>query len=123
MCDLLWSDPDDRNGWGMSQRGVAYTFGEDISKQFNHTNSLKMIVRAHQLMMEVLIFIFRVTQALIARIYQLYFQLQTTVTDVAIKQQSWMWIKTSNKHILLTIQLRAKIVRSKRKEFPIIFCD
>jgi len=56
MCDLLWSDPDDRNGWGISQRGVAYTFGEDMSQQFNHTNNLKMIARAHQLMMEVFIF-------------------------------------------------------------------
>ena len=32
MCDLLWSDPDEKNGWGISQRGAGYTFGEDISK-------------------------------------------------------------------------------------------
>jgi len=52
MCDLLWSDPDDRSGWGISPRGAGYTFGQDISEQFNHNNNLKMIARAHQLVME-----------------------------------------------------------------------
>ncbi|KAG6520825.1 hypothetical protein ZIOFF_017886 [Zingiber officinale] len=52
MCDLLWSDPDDRCGWGISPRGAGYTFGQDISEQFNHTNNLKLIARAHQLVME-----------------------------------------------------------------------
>ena len=28
MCDLLWSDPDDRGGWGISPRGAGYTFGQ-----------------------------------------------------------------------------------------------
>ena len=31
MCDLLWSDPDDRSGWGMNSRGAGYTFGQDIA--------------------------------------------------------------------------------------------
>jgi serine/threonine-protein phosphatase 2A catalytic subunit len=53
MCDLLWSDPDDRQGWGISPRGAGYTFGPDISEQFNHTNGLKLVARAHQLVMEV----------------------------------------------------------------------
>jgi len=52
MCDLLWSDPDDRSGWGISPRGAGYTFGQDISEQFNHANGLKLIARAHQLVME-----------------------------------------------------------------------
>lgn len=52
MCDLLWSDPDDRCGWGISPRGVGYTFGQDIVAQFNHTNDLTLISRAHQLAME-----------------------------------------------------------------------
>lgn len=30
MCDLLWSDPDDRCGWGISPRGAGYTFGQVI---------------------------------------------------------------------------------------------
>ncbi|KAG6405656.1 hypothetical protein SASPL_133248 [Salvia splendens] len=52
MCDLLWSDPDDRCGWGISPRGAGYTFGQDIAAQFNHTNGLTLISRAHQLVME-----------------------------------------------------------------------
>ena len=53
MCDLLWSDPDDRGGWGISPRGAGYTFGQDISETFNHSNGLTLIARAHQLVMEV----------------------------------------------------------------------
>lgn len=53
MCDLLWSDPDDRGGWGISPRGAGYTFGQDISETFNHSNSLTLVARAHQLVMEV----------------------------------------------------------------------
>jgi serine/threonine-protein phosphatase 2A catalytic subunit len=52
MCDLLWSDPDDRGGWGISPRGAGFTFGQDISEQFNHTNNLSLTARAHQLVME-----------------------------------------------------------------------
>ena len=55
MCDLLWSDPDDRGGWGISPRGAGYTFGQDISETFNHSNGLTLIARAHQLVMEVVI--------------------------------------------------------------------
>ncbi|XP_071686859.1 serine/threonine-protein phosphatase PP2A-4 catalytic subunit-like [Rutidosis leptorrhynchoides] len=52
MCNLLWSDPDDCCGWGISPRGAGYTFGQDISEEFNHTNSFKLIPRDHQLVME-----------------------------------------------------------------------
>ncbi|KAG0306324.1 hypothetical protein BGZ98_002618 [Dissophora globulifera] len=52
MCDLLWSDPDDRCGWGISPRGAGYTFGQDVSETFNHNNGLTLIARAHQLVME-----------------------------------------------------------------------
>ena len=52
MCDLLWSDPDDRCGWGISFRGAGYTFGQDITEQFLHTNNLNLISRAHQLAMD-----------------------------------------------------------------------
>jgi len=33
MCDLLWSDPEDKPGWGISPRGAGYIFGMDISKE------------------------------------------------------------------------------------------
>ena len=91
MCDLLWSDPDERCGWGISPRGAgyasmgvgvtslrasyiillenflfyyefmylylhlytcSYTFGQDISEQFNHNNGVTLVARAHQLVME-----------------------------------------------------------------------
>ncbi|KAI5296620.1 hypothetical protein KEM52_005571 [Ascosphaera acerosa] len=52
MCDLLWSDPDDIENWSMSPRGAGYLFGGSIVKQFCHINSLSMIARAHQLVME-----------------------------------------------------------------------
>ena len=52
MCDLLWSDPDDRRGWNASPRGAGYNFGPDISAKFNDTNGLTLIARAHQLVME-----------------------------------------------------------------------
>jgi len=52
ICDLMWSDPDDRSGWGISPRGAGYTFGQDISEQWNQTNGLTLILRAHQLVME-----------------------------------------------------------------------
>ncbi|GKT62059.1 serine/threonine-protein phosphatase PP-X isozyme 1-like [Colletotrichum tofieldiae] len=52
MCDLLWSDPDDIDGWGLSPRGAGFLFGADIVRDFNHKNDLSLIARAHQLVME-----------------------------------------------------------------------
>ncbi|KZF23314.1 putative serine/threonine protein phosphatase [Xylona heveae TC161] len=52
MCDLLWSDPDEIEGWGLSPRGAGFLFGADIVKLFNHRNNLSLIARAHQLVME-----------------------------------------------------------------------
>lgn len=52
MCDIMWSDPDDLEGWNASARGAGYIFGEDVVKQFNHHNGLELICRAHQLVME-----------------------------------------------------------------------
>lgn len=52
MCDLLWSDPEDIVGWGLSPRGAGYLFGDNIVKQFNHNNHIDIIARAHQLVME-----------------------------------------------------------------------
>jgi serine/threonine-protein phosphatase 4 catalytic subunit len=52
MCDLLWSDPEEINGWGLSPRGAGYLFGGNIVDRFLHENDLTLIARAHQLVME-----------------------------------------------------------------------
>jgi len=102
MCDLLWSDPDDRCGWGISPRGAGYTFGQDISEAFNHNNGLTLVARAHQLVMEGynwsqdrnVVTIFS-GMARVVRLYGLiivanfYPQHPTTATVVVTKQRSW----------------------------------
>lgn len=52
MCDLLWSDPEDIDGWAISQRGAGFMFGANIVEQFSHTNDISLIARAHQLVMD-----------------------------------------------------------------------
>lgn len=52
MCDLLWSDPDDADGWSLSPRGAGFLFGHDVANQFTHINNIDLIARAHQLVME-----------------------------------------------------------------------
>ena len=58
MRDLVFALRDlkivnDLVGWGVSYRGAGYTFGPDVSQQFVHKNKLKLIARAHQLVMDV----------------------------------------------------------------------
>ena len=48
MADLLWSDPDAREGYWNSPRGCGYIFGPDMTETFNHVNGLSLISRAHQ---------------------------------------------------------------------------
>lgn len=52
MCDLLWSDPEEIEGWGLSPRGAGYLFGGNVVTTFNHANKIETICRAHQLVME-----------------------------------------------------------------------
>jgi len=42
----------DTQGWGVSPRGAGYLFGSDVVQQFNTANSVDLICRAHQLVME-----------------------------------------------------------------------
>lgn len=46
-----------------------------------------------------------------------------TVTDVVIKLQSWMLMKIYVKIIYNMIQHPVKVIKSKRKEYQIIFYD
>lgn len=52
MCDLMWSDPEEIQGWGLSPRGAGYLFGGDVVASFSHINHLSLVARAHQLVME-----------------------------------------------------------------------
>jgi serine/threonine-protein phosphatase 4 catalytic subunit len=52
FCDLLWSDPDDIEGYKPSPRGAGVLFGGNVVKEFIQVNQLTFICRAHQLMME-----------------------------------------------------------------------
>ncbi|XP_019866831.2 serine/threonine-protein phosphatase alpha-3 isoform [Aethina tumida] len=57
LCDLLWSDPErnikkledkDVLGWGVNERGVSFTFNEDVVIKFLNRHDLSLICRAHQ---------------------------------------------------------------------------
>ena len=52
MCDLLWSDPEDTDGWSVSPRGAGYLFGADVVRRWCEINDVSLIARAHQLVME-----------------------------------------------------------------------
>jgi diadenosine tetraphosphatase ApaH/serine/threonine PP2A family protein phosphatase len=49
LCDLLWSDPDkDTKLWDDSDRGVSFTFGEEVVTHFLQQHDFDLICRAHQ---------------------------------------------------------------------------
>jgi|UniRef100_A0A6S8W7K8 serine/threonine-protein phosphatase PP1 catalytic subunit len=49
LCDLLWSDPDSScENYQNNDRGVSFTFGQKIVKEFLEKHDLDLIVRAHQ---------------------------------------------------------------------------
>jgi len=49
LSDLLWSDPQDEYGVGMSPRNVGILFGPDVTQRFLQANNLDLIVRSHEL--------------------------------------------------------------------------
>lgn len=54
VCDLLWSDPKrgQRQAWEPNERGVSFTFSEDVVKDFLEKFDLDLICRAHQVVDE-----------------------------------------------------------------------
>ena len=49
LCDLLWADPDKKvEGWGESDRGVSFVFGQEVLTNFLKKHDLDLICRAHQ---------------------------------------------------------------------------
>jgi diadenosine tetraphosphatase ApaH/serine/threonine PP2A family protein phosphatase len=49
FCDLMWSDPEEIETWGLSPRGAGWLFGNKVTTEFNHINGIDLIARAHQL--------------------------------------------------------------------------
>ena len=53
LCDLLWSDPNpDIKGWGENERGISYTFGQDVVEKFLKDFNIDLVCRAHQVVEE-----------------------------------------------------------------------
>jgi len=49
LCDLLWSDPERGvEEYGDNDRGVSFTFGENVVRKFNSKHDIDLICRAHQ---------------------------------------------------------------------------
>jgi hypothetical protein len=59
IADIVWSDPDpDIEGWKANQRGAGLRFGRKPVEEFCRNNGLELIVRAHQMVMEGIVFHF-----------------------------------------------------------------
>ncbi|KAJ5070532.1 serine/threonine-protein phosphatase [Anaeramoeba ignava] len=52
FCDLVWSDPEDIEGWAESPRGAGWLFGHNVTLEFSRINDLELICRAHQIVQE-----------------------------------------------------------------------
>lgn len=50
--NMMWSDPMTESGFMKNPRGAGCLFGEDVANAFLAFNSLSIIVRSHQLVME-----------------------------------------------------------------------
>ena len=48
LCDMVWSDPSQCNGWTGNDRGVSYCWGEDVVEAFLDSQDLDLVVRSHQ---------------------------------------------------------------------------
>ena len=53
LCDILWSDPNPEiKGWGDNERGISYTFGQDVVESFLKKFNIDLVCRAHQVVEE-----------------------------------------------------------------------
>lgn len=49
MSEMLWSDPQESNGWGPSKRGIGVAFGPDVTHRFLENNGMDLVVRSHEM--------------------------------------------------------------------------
>jgi len=49
MAEMLWSDPQEANGWGPSKRGIGVAFGPDVTHRFLDNNGLDLVIRSHEM--------------------------------------------------------------------------
>ena len=48
LCDILWSDPlDTEEQWEENDRGVSFTFNQDVLKSFCEKHDIDLIARGH----------------------------------------------------------------------------
>lgn len=56
LCDLLWADPErffrKTNDWYPNDRGISFTFSQNVVSSFLQKNNMDLIVRAHQVVEE-----------------------------------------------------------------------
>eukprot|EP00090_Calanus_glacialis_P040312 TRINITY_DN70263_c0_g1_i1.p1 TRINITY_DN70263_c0_g1~~TRINITY_DN70263_c0_g1_i1.p1 ORF type:complete len:308 (-),score=64.58 TRINITY_DN70263_c0_g1_i1:37-861(-) len=52
ISHLLWSDPQEEDGCTDNPRGISVMWGPDVTKQFLKNNSLDLIIRSHECIME-----------------------------------------------------------------------
>lgn len=53
LCDLLWADPDSTiTGFQENDRGVSFTFGQDVVMKFLKKFDYDLIVRGHQVIQD-----------------------------------------------------------------------
>uniref|UniRef100_A0A7S3FTV2 Serine/threonine-protein phosphatase n=1 Tax=Strombidium rassoulzadegani TaxID=1082188 RepID=A0A7S3FTV2_9SPIT len=52
LCDMLWADPEEINGWAPNERGVSFIFGQDIVNKFCQKHEIDLVCRAHQVVEE-----------------------------------------------------------------------
>ena len=48
LLDILWSNPEEIEGWEPNSRGIGYSFGSNVVKKFNQKNGFELIVRGSQ---------------------------------------------------------------------------
>jgi len=48
LCDLLWSDPKSADDyWEENERGVSFTFNEEVVEDFCKKNKIDLVCRGH----------------------------------------------------------------------------